>query len=299
MNFSGKFTKLKLVLFCHILNPFWYSREKRRQIRTNYLVRTADKYFQKYLPVLDDVKETDVIKDDKNEKIFSIWLQGEEEAPDLIKSCYRSIRKHCKQELVVLDEKKLFDYIKLPDVIIEKRKKGLIKNAHFADICRVELLYQYGGIWLDATAFVTESIPKYIIDSDFFMFLVNPDWGFGYSFVQNCFIRARKGAYLLAAWRALILNYWMHENSEIDYFLHQLLFRTLVMHDNRAKKYFDAMPHVLQDGTHMLWWGYKDKHFDEVLFKTIIKDAFFQKTTYRNLDNVVPGSFADKIIKMK
>ena len=49
MNFSGTFTKLKLVLLCHILNPIWYSREKRRQIRTDYLVKTADRYFQKYV----------------------------------------------------------------------------------------------------------------------------------------------------------------------------------------------------------------------------------------------------------
>ena len=299
MNFSGIFTKLKLVLFCHILNPLWYPREKRRKIRTNYLVKTADRYFQKYLPAVKDVKETKVINNDKKEKIFSIWLQGEKNAPDLVKACFKTIRKHCKQELVVLDEKTLFEYIKLPDVIMEKRKQGLIKNAHFADICRVELLYQYGGIWLDSTAFVTEPIPQFIIDSDFFMFLVNPEWGFGYSFVQNCFIRARKGAYLLAAWRAMILDYWMHEERELDYFMHQLLFKTLITHDERAKKYFEEMPHVLQDGTHALWWGYKDKPFDRKLFKEITKDAFFQKTTFKNLEDVIPGSFADKILKMK
>ena len=60
MNFPGTFTKLKLILFCHILNPFWFSREKRRKIRTDYLVKTADKYFQKYLPAVDAVKETKV-----------------------------------------------------------------------------------------------------------------------------------------------------------------------------------------------------------------------------------------------
>jgi len=299
MNFSGKLTKLKLVLFCHILNPFWYSREKRRKIRTSYLVKTADNYLQKYLPKSGEIPEQEVVNNDKNEKIFSIWLQGEKDAPDIIKSCFRSIRKHCKQELIVLDEKTLFDYITLPDVIVQKYKDGKIHQAHFADICRVELLYRYGGIWLDATAFVTEPIPQNIINSDFFMFLVNPDWDFGYSFVQNCFIRARKGSYLLAAWRAMIFSYWMHENAELDYYLHQLSFRTLVLHDNRAKKYFEQMPHVLQDGTHMLWWGYKDKPFDETLFKKIIKDAFFQKTTYKGLDNIIPGSFADVIIKMK
>ena len=299
MSFSGTVTRLKLVLFCHILNPLWYSREKRHKIRTDYLVKTVDKYFQRYLHAVKNVKETKIVKNDENEKIFSIWLQGEENAPELVKACYRSIRKNCKQKLVVLDEKTLFEYIKLPDKIMEKRRRGLIKNAHFADICRVELLYEHGGIWLDSTDFVTEPIPKLIADSDFFMFMFNPNWGFGYSFVQNCFIRARKGAYLLAAWRAMILDYWMHENHEIDYFMHQLLFKTLVTHDARAKEHFEKMPHILQDATHKLWWGYKDKPFDEKLFKDITKDSFFQKTTFKGLDNVIPGSFADVILKMK
>jgi hypothetical protein len=131
------------------------------------------------------------------------------------------------------------------------------------------------------------------------MFLVNPDWTFGYSFCQNCFIRAKKGSYLLAAWRAMILDYWIHENRELDYFMHQLLFKTLVMHDKRAKEYFAKMPHVLQDATHALWWGYKDKPFDARLFEEITKDAFFQKTTFKNIGDVIPGSFADKIINME
>ena len=298
MNFSNKYIKFKLVLFGHILNPLWYSREKRRKIRTNYIMKTVDKYFQKYLSVVKDVKETKVVKNDKNEKIWTLWLQGEENAPDIVKSCFRSVRRHCKQELVILDSNTIFDYISLPDVIVQKYREGKIGHAHFADICRVELLYQHGGYWLDATGFVTEPIPKFITDADFFMFLVNPEWSFGYSFVQNCFIRARKGAYLLAAWRAMILDYWMHENKETDYFMHQLLFKTLVMHDERAKKYFEEMPHVLQDGTHMLWWGYRDKPFDEKVFKQVTKDAFFQKTTFRDL-KVLPGSFAEKIINMK
>lgn len=298
MKFTSNFTKFKLVLFGHILNPLWYSRAKRRKIRTNYILKTVDRYFQKYLHDVQFVKEQKVIKNDNGEKIFTLWLQGEDSAPDIVKSCFRSVRRHCKQELVILDANTIFDYISLPDEIVAKYRAGKIGHAHFADICRVELLYEHGGYWLDATGFVTEPIPKFITDSDFFMFLVNPEWWFGYSFVQNCFIRARKGDYLLAAWRAMILDYWMHEDHELDYFMHQLLFKTLVVHDERAKKHFEKMPHVLQDGTHALWWGHRDEPFDKKRFKEITKDAFFQKTTFRGLE-IVPGSFADEMVKMK
>ncbi len=298
MNLARCWAMTEIIIRGHVLNWFWRPREVRRAVRCDVILDVIPKYFKRYLPAAAAVKERKPIKDDKNEKIFSIWLQGEKNAPELVKACFRNIRKHCSQELVVLDENTLFDYITLPDEIIEKRKQGKIKNAHFADICRVELLYEHGGFWLDSTGFATSAIPQWIVDEDFFVYMAGQKVGSPYSFMQNCFIRARKGAYLLDAWRAMILDYWMHENHSFDYFMHQLLFRTLVMNDPRAKKYFAKMPHVDQDPTHALWWAYADKPFDKKVFDEVTSGAFFQKTTYKQAKNPIKGSFADEMLKM-
>lgn len=299
MNLARLFALAKIAVFGHILNWPWRTRMHRRKVRTDYTAKIATQYFKRYLKNVADVKETRVIKDDKNDKIWTLWLQGEEKAPALVKACFKSVRKHCKQELIVLDAKTVFDYISLPQEIIDKYRAGKIGHAHFADICRVELLYRHGGYWLDSTGFVTSPIPDWIEEQDYFMYLTGDNYDIGgspYSFCQNCFIRARKGAYLLAAWRAMILDYWMHENHTFDYFMHQLLFKTLVTNDERAKKYFAKMPHVSQEPTHVLWWAYQNKPFDKKLFKELTSGAFFQKTTYRGTDNPVPGSFADVMI---
>ena len=295
MKFARFFALTDVALRGHVFNPLWWSRERRRERRYKVILSVIPRYFKRYLTQTGGVPERKVIKNDGGEKIWTLWLQGEENAPALVKACYRSVRRHCKQELVVLDEKTVFDYITLPEKIIEKRRAGKIKNAHFADICRVELLYEHGGFWLDSTGFVTAPIPDWIVEADFFMFLTGHT-GSPYSFVQNCFIRSRKGAYLLDAWRAMILNYWMNEDHNFDYFMHQLLFKTLVMNDERAKKYFAKMPHVDQDPTHMLWWDYKDKPFDKKTFDDVTSGAFFQKLTYRGSDNPIYGSFADVMI---
>ncbi len=299
MNINRFSVLVDIAIRGHILNPLWWSREKRHRRREQVLVSAITRYFKHYLPKTSEVPEQNIIQDDKNEKIFSIWLQGEENAPELVKSCFRSIRKHCKQELIVLDENSIFNYITLPDVIVQKYKEDKIHKAHFADICRVELLYQYGGYWLDSTDFMMTEMPDWIQRQDFFMFLTGTKYGSPYSFTQNCFIRARKGSYLLAAWRKMILNYWMRENREFDYFMHQLLFKTLVTHDKRAKKYFAQMPHVSQDPTHVLWAEYRDQKFNKTIFDEIAKGACFQKLTYRGSDNVVPGSFADVMINKR
>lgn len=296
MNIAKMWAMTRVAMLGHVFNPLWRSRAHRRAVRSDVISRIIPDYFKRYLPAAAAIPERAVVHDDENEKIFTLWLQGEENAPDLVKACFRSVRRHCKQELVVLDENSVFDYITLPAEIVEKYRAGKIARAHFADICRVELLYEHGGFWLDSTGFVTAPIPDWIQKQDFFVYMAGQHVGSPYSFMQNCFIRARRGAYLLDAWRAMILDYWMHENHNFDYFMHQLLFKTLVQNDTRAKKYFAEMPHVDQDPTHMLWWDYKDKPFDADTFNRVTAGAFFQKLTYRGSDKPIPGSFADEMI---
>ena len=295
MNIAKMWAMTRVALRGHILNWLWRSREHRRAVRSDVISRIIPSYFKRYLPAAAEIPERKVVRDDEYEKIFTLWLQGEENAPDLVKACFRSVRRHCKQELIVLDENSVFDYITLPQEIVDKYRAGKIARAHFADICRVQLLYEHGGFWLDSTGFVTAPIPDWIVEQDFFVYMVG-NVGSPYSFMQNCFIRARKGAYLLDAWRAMIIDYWMHENHNFDYFMHQLLFKTLVENDARAKKYFAEMPHVDQDPTHMLWWDYKDKPFDADVFDHVTDGAFFQKLTYRGADKPLQGSFADVMI---
>ncbi|MDR1337532.1 MAG: capsular polysaccharide synthesis protein [Rickettsiales bacterium] len=296
MNFPRFWALTKILFQSHVFNWFWRPRARRSEVRTRVLSSVAPGYFKRYLHAAAAVREEEVIRDDRRDKIFTIWQQGEQAAPELVKACFRAIRKNCKQELVVLDDNNLFDYIDLPKIIVDKYKKGRIRRAHFADICRVELLYRYGGYWMDATDFAVGPIPKSIEDLDFFVYLVGDHVGQKYMYMQNCFIRARRGAYLLAAWRAMILEYWIHEPKSFDYFMHQMLFQTLVENDPRAKKYFAEMPHVDQYLTHILWHAYKYRPFDRKKFEELTAGVFFQKISYN--DAVKRGTYADAMTQM-
>lgn len=299
MNVRRYWAKAELLFRGHVLNGFWRDRAHRRKTRKDAETDIVVRYVKRYLKAAADVPETKVEVNDNHDKIFTMWLQGEDNAPDIVKACFRSVRTHCSQELIVLDEKSLFDYIDLPPILVEKYKSGKIGRSHFSDLCRVELLYRYGGYWLDATAYVTSPIPEWISDQDFFVFLTSENCHIGgspWSFMQNCFIRARKGAYLLAAWREMMFAYWMKEDKKITYFVNQLMFKTLVTNNACAKRYFEQMPHTPQDPTHLLWWSCKDKPFDDQKFKEITAGAFFQKTSYHHTEHIKKGSFADVMI---
>lgn len=297
--------KLGIALRGHVLNFPWASRMQRRRRRGLVTEELVSSYLDRYVPYFKNLQEIDEVKektliDVPDEKIFSIWLQGEEHAPELVKACWRSVRTHCTQELVILDEKSVFEWIELPEYVVRKWREGKIRAAHFADICRVELLYRYGGLWLDATDYVFAPMPQWIMDQDFFVFMSGDRQRGFYSYIQNCFIRGRKGNYLLKTWREAMLEYWRNEDSAIDYFVHQLLFKKVIKNNDRAAEYFDKMPKVNQDPTHTIWFEHASDLYDEELFKELASAAVFQKTEFKseNATNPKPGTFAEKLINL-
>lgn len=296
MNLRRIFALTDIVVRAHILNPFWWSREKRRNRRCNVAKVAIPRYLKRYVPKSGTVVEQKPVHDDKHEKVFMFW--GYAPMPPLVEACMRSAKKNLCQDVLQLNEKTLFNYIDLPGIIMDKRTKGQIHTAHFLDICRVELLYNHGGFWLDATGFVTAPIPQNIIKQDFFVYMAGQNVGSPYSFIQNCFIRSRKGAYLLDDWRQTIQNFWLAEPREFDYFMHQLMFKAMVNTDETAKKYFEKMPHINQDPTHALWWSIPNEPFNQKLFDKFTSGAFFQKTAYNSpwAKKPVPGSIADVMI---
>lgn len=143
-------------------------------LRRNYSYVLCD---GKYLESVETHKKHH-FKDNKM-PIWILWLQGFDEAPELVKVCVLSIERTLgKSEYIcLLDENNLFDYIDLPDYIVEKWHKGIIDDTRFSDLIRLRLLNVYGGIWMDSTIYFTgEELSAYIKDSWLFMFSIWQNW---------------------------------------------------------------------------------------------------------------------------
>lgn len=88
--------------------------------------------------------------------VWSCWLQGWENAPDIAKACLASLKRGLKGvEIVELDGENYIQWVTLPEYIVEKYKKGYIPHAMFSDMLRLQLLAQHGGVWIDSTVLYT------------------------------------------------------------------------------------------------------------------------------------------------
>lgn len=293
---------VRVVLFGHILNPLWLSRKQRRRIRAEASGKAIMSYLGDYREFAASLgyvsQKRNAANGDRN--IFSIWLQGEENAPEIVKACWRSVRANCRGKFTVLDENSLGEYIQLPDYILEKWRSGRMKPAHFTDICRVELLSRYGGLWLDATDFIPSELPQWLWDEEFFVYLSGENLPGCHSYVQNCFIRAESSSFLIRAWHDMIFEYWRREDTAADYFIHQLLFRFLVENNETAAREFGKMRKICQDDTHILWFEKAAEPYNADQVRRIFDAALFQKTEYKSkLSAEIPeGSVAEALVGM-
>lgn len=292
--------KILMAVKGHILNAPWAGRMQRRRKRGLAIREVVGKYLERYSTCFRSISpaDPDPRMNVDGERIFSIWFQGEDKAPKIVKACWRSIRANCSLPLIILDENTVFDWISLPESIVKQWKSGKIRHAHFADLCRLELLYQYGGVWLDATDFISSDFPEWMMEEDFFVHMSGDKQRGFHAFVQNCFIRAKKGNFLVQAWRDAAFIYWKNEDKALDYFIHQLIFKKVVEVNPLAQVQFERMPKVNQEATHTIWFDNAGNAYDKEMFDNLTAAALFQKTEFKssNATNPKPGSFAEAVI---
>lgn len=269
-------------IFAQFVCGFIYSQKLRRKVRWKLdpcsPVNLINYFRKKYLPLVSVSLTEGCRRQDGSEYIFQCWLQGVDNAPNLVKNCIETVGKFKgNKKHIIITMENLSDWIVLPDFILEKYKKGKIGNAHFADIIRVYLLAKYGGYWIDATMLMTAELPKIIDNTEFFMFHSSGKWH--WSLINNCFIHSVAGHPLILAWRDIMTEYWRRENRALEYFVSHLLFRTVLLRDD-LKAEFDKMPVILQDDNHKLSYFLADSLSEEEII-CLLKSYFIHKLTYK------------------
>jgi hypothetical protein len=287
MSCSQKFTRLhiKTAVFLSRFIGWLQSGDTKRNKPKGELLKAkilTDYFARKYLPATDNLVQKEVAAETP-ETIWQFWDNPSgRTTPEIVKSSLESVDRFKENfEHKVLDNSTIADYSDLPGYVLDKFKKRQIDYIHFSDLLRLNLLKNHGGIWLDATGYMTDFVPEYILDEDFFVFLTGELTHFPYSFIQSCFIRAKKGSFLCDVWYQMCVEYWKKETKKIEYFQIHLMFRALVEKEPIAGKLFEKMPHSSEDGIQQLVGNKLLKKFDIDEWGGIKKASFFQKTTYK------------------
>ena len=271
---------------------------KGRSMKAAYPVITerVDRILiRKYRHILDEKKARYVDHPARNDEgvpkiVWVSWLQGIDQAPDLVKVCLASQRKHLPDyEFRVLDLSNYQEWVELPEYVVGKYKKGLIPAASFSDLLRLAVLLKYGGIWMDATVFCSgfgnEKLQERwdrIMRSELTVFRyfrrgVRTPVG-----LSNWFVAAVPNQIIVSSIFDIILAYWKDYDCLVDYYIFHLFLGVSL----REFPWIEArMPR--ENSYHSILLGDAlGRTFRQEEWKDLIDHVSIHKLNYRKIDEV-------------
>lgn len=247
----------------------------------NYL---RDKY-GKYV----EYKKTHIGKD--SNITWILWLQGWNNAPDIVIKCLNSVKKYNEnRDIICLDEENLMKYINIPEDIRNMHKDGLICDANYSDIVRLELLKNYGGLWIDATVLLTGKLYDFITGHPLFLYQFPEPQP---RLISSWLIYAFNNNPIIEETLKLLYIYWRTEKKQLNYFSMHFLFRVV---SNIYYKEWQTVPYYPNSNCMLLEKElnnlYNDKRMEEILMLSKV-----HKLTYR-INTISDNSFYNYILNI-
>lgn len=225
--------------------------------------------------LLEDIeKDTKFEQNNQSNIIWFLWLQGIEEAPELVNICFKKLKQtYPSKQIVFLDRSNLFNYIDLPEFIINKWEKGVIPTTHFSDLIRLSILCNYGGTWIDSTVYSSYSADDEVYFNTPFFFYTAKLRNDKYMFGSSWFITSGPSNPVLLLTKELLINYWKNHDSLVDYFLFHICLQISLGKYPKIYKNIDLISNI---PPHLFWDRIMDD-YKPSKYKILLSQSPFHK----------------------
>lgn len=239
--------------------------------------------------------------------IWTMWWQGEEKAPNIVKSTLYYMRGFAKKHgyrVIVVDSENIGEYVTIPDTIYRKLETKKINLANFSDLVRFMLIDQHGGIWLDSTMYVDIEFPISVLEREFSS-INHPD-GLDISIDDNitnkrwvsfC-VSGTKGNIVAKSMKYFMID--QIENNEVlpDYFMVDFGLDYLYDEFEEIRDILVSIPEYSSQKD-IFWLDVnRNSIFDKEEWEKELSINKIFKTTYK-IENILPSSYFDYLEKRK
>lgn len=252
---------------------------------------------------IDELTFGDVEKSDKT-NIWIFWYQGWESAPQIVKDCRCTTEKYIDNEkynVHYLTKDNYTSFVRFPKWIMDKVSAGTISLTEFSNLIRLALLYQYGGVWMDATLYLTDTIDENIMDYPYYTIKRLPEhpmycisrhqWSSFFMTTNQC--KAKFFQEILT----LHIEYWRRENYIFDYLMFDYLMALILRnHPNMAKEW-ETIP---QNNIDSLFIEHSlNSRYAPDKWKEIRKGTCIFKLTYKIPLSDDPDTYYNRIVNSR
>lgn len=252
---------------------------------------------------IDELTFGDVEKSDKT-NIWIFWYQGWESAPQIVKDCRCTTEKYIDNEkynVHYLTKDNYTSFVRFPKWIMDKVSAGTIDLTKFSDLLRATLLYGFGGIWMDATIFLTEQLDETISDWRYFtikrlpthpMYNISRHQWSGFFMTTNT-----NGTLFYKELVILQMEYWRRQNYAMEYLLIDYQMALILRnHPDMAKEW----KNIPQNNTETLFLENNlNNKYNPDKWEDIIKGTGIFKLTYKIPLSDDPDTYYNRIVNSR
>lgn len=219
--------------------------------------------------------------------VWVCWFQGQNKMPELVKECYKNLQKMVDSEvgkIVLVTKDNFFDYVKIEPSILKKIEDGKMSYTNFSDLLRVNLLAIYGGMWIDATVFVTYPISKELLQKKFYSQKTINEF-----YVKRYVTKSRWASWMMISstetelfkFVAFVMNdYYLNHEALIDYYFIDYVIEIAYNQLQSVKEDIDSVE--INNTMAFELFNSFNEAYDPDKFKTIISSTQFLKFTYKS-----------------
>lgn len=262
------------------------SAMKRNRTLVKYLSKKygylIDRYRDYHNP-LENSRETEA-----DAPVWFFWWQGKDAMPEIIRFCYdRMIHAAGNHPVILLSQENVEQYVRFPDFVWEQFRQKKLRIQHLADMIRVQLIRNYGGIWLDASIYCLRDIPETAFLYDIFSLSFTPS----YENVSECrwttfAIGGHKGNLLFSFLDDFFIDYCRSGKPFVDYFMFDCAIAVAYENFPEVKNAIDKLERTEK----AVYWltGHLCDDCDSVIHELAEQNAF-QKLSWGNyLEKSIP-----------
>jgi len=211
-----------------------------------------------------------------NPKVWVYWDRPET-MPDVVAAARASLRAQVREpfELVELDDSTVDAYADLSHSPLTRRLQG--RPTHFSDYLRLLLLHRHGGLWLDATCYLTQDLwegTEAVRREGLFLYR------YAGSRVGSWFLWSEPDSLILNSILAVFELWWEREDRLTNYFMWHDIAEMLYWTRPDYREAWDAMTAVHPRAA-LAMLRHLEKPYDPEMFEQIARESYVHKLTYK------------------
>lgn len=230
--------------------------------------------------------------------IWICWWQGYDAMPDFCKMCYENLKRNTPEDYSVhlITQDNYSEFVSLPAEIVQLLRSGKLSVTQFSDLLRQALIAANGGVWIDASVWVTE---KYIelIDFNAPFWSVKLDSVDDESVIGQVISQCKWSGFALAGCKDSLIfkfvyecmcKYFLGHTYTIDYFIQNMIIRIAYDQIESIHEIIEKMPVSNRQMYELYRW--MDQPFDDKKWKDLCSDtSIFKLTQKRPYNEMVDG----------